>query len=83
MSSITMYLMPDMSYTTPVVCVCERVHVCTGVHKYMCMHVWRPEVSPECLPQLLSVLFLETGSLTNPGVRLAASLPTEQSVLRL
>lgn len=37
------------------------VRVCTS------SSVWRPEVDFLCIPQLLSTLFSETGSLTEPG----------------
>ena len=46
------------------VCVCMRMcmHVCRHVYLHACMQ--RPGVDPGCLPQSLSTLHTEAGSLT-------------------
>jgi hypothetical protein len=51
------------------VCVCVCVCVCSCIccmSSYVCASMWT-ELGVKCLPQLLSILFFETGSLTEPG----------------
>lgn len=47
------------------VCVCMCVeHIFVSKHAFECMYVCKPEVDARCLPELLSTLFTEAGSLT-------------------
>lgn len=52
-------------------CMCVRACACsfTCSEHNTCIHghIWRPEVDVSYLPSLLSTLFLETWSLTDPG----------------
>lgn len=43
------------------------VFVCSHVYGHVCGYVWRPSDDDGCLPQLLSTLVSEIGSLPEPG----------------
>jgi hypothetical protein len=45
---------------------CEYMRVCA--HVYMHIFMQKPEIKVCCLPSLLSILFLMTGSLLNQGL---------------
>lgn len=49
-------------------CICLYVHAgAVQMHVYTYACLWRPEADRGCLSQLLSTIFLQTGSLTEAG----------------
>lgn len=46
-----------------------EIYVCVYTYARTCMYLWKPKVNDKYLPWLLSVLFFEAGSFSEPGVQ--------------
>lgn len=46
---------------------CLHLCGCTSVCKYKYIYMWRPEVNPECYPQVFFILCFEARSLSKIG----------------
>lgn len=71
MTIFSKYITKNSMGLSNILCVCMHVHTCARVsclwYVCICIHVWKPDVSFECLFELFSELLFEAKSLTVPG----------------